>query len=190
VNFLQSRLRFPWHPTLVRFANAPPADTSELRRLFGDHILFDQSETSFEFEAELLELRISEADPRLLSILTAHADELLRAVVDSRSFEAEVRLQILELMRLGLPTAESVAHLHSMSLSAFKRRLEREGVSFRELRDTVVREVAQRLLRNTDIGIGAIALQVGYSEHSAFNRAFARLCGMTPTQYRRRFRPS
>lgn len=190
VSFLQSRLDVPWYPTRVRFANSPPADLSELLRRFGPDLLFEQPETAFEFESDLFEVRISDADPRLLSILTTHADELLREASESGSLEAQIRLQILEQLGHGLPSAQSIARLHSMSLSAFKRRLGREEMNFRELRDEVVREVAQRLLRDTDIGIGAIALQVGYSEHSAFDRAFVRLTGMTPTEYRRTSSPT
>lgn len=47
---------------------------------------------------------------------------------------------------------------------------------------------AARLLRTTDLGVGAIALECGFSEHSALTRAFRRVRGCTPADYRRRFR--
>jgi AraC-like DNA-binding protein len=185
VNFIRSRLEFAWYPRRVKFSNPPPGDLGELRREFGDHILFDQPETSFELEPDILDVRISNSDPRLLAILQQHADELLQAALASDSFEHQVRLVILERLKSGLPSADSIARSSSMSLSTLKRRLRETGLSYRDLRDGVVREVSERLLRETDLSIGAIALEVGYSEHSAFDRAFARLCGMTPLEYRR-----
>jgi len=183
--FIQSKLETPWRPSRVSFSNSAPGNLSELHRQFGENLLFDQRETCFEFEPGLLDLQISDSDPQLLSILTRHADELLHGVLGAQSFEAQVRLLILERIRDGLPKADSIARLNSMSLSAFKRRLRNKGLSYRGLRDEVVREVSQRLLRDTDLSIGAIALEVGYSEHSAFDRAFARISGMTPLEYRR-----
>ncbi len=185
VDFIQSKLETPWRPSRVSFSNSAPGNLSELHRQFGENLLFDQRETCFEFEPGLLDLQISDSDPQLLSILTRHADELLHGVLGAQSFEAQVRLLILERIRDGLPKADSIARLNSMSLSAFKRRLRNKGLSYRGLRDEVVREVSQRLLRDTDLSIGAIALEVGYSEHSAFDRAFARISGMTPLEYRR-----
>lgn len=185
VNFIRSRLDFAWHPSRVKFSNPSPGDLSELRREFGDNVLFDQPETSFELEPELLDVRISDSDTRLLAILRQHADELLGEVLASDSFEHQVRLVMLEQLKAGLPSADSIARSSSMSLSTLKRRLREAGLSYRDLRDGVVREVSERLLRETDLSIGAIALEVGYSEHSAFDRAFARLCGMTPLEYRR-----
>ena len=150
VNFIRSRLEFAWYPRRVKFSNPPPGDLGELRREFGDHILFDQPETSFELEPDILDVRISNSDPRLLAILQQHADELLQAALASDSFEHQVRLVILERLKSGLPSADSIARSSSMSLSTLKRRLRETGLSYRDLRDGVVREVSERLLRETD----------------------------------------
>jgi AraC-like DNA-binding protein len=170
----------------VTFANPSPGDLGELSEVFGGNLRFDEPETSIEIELELLDVTIGGGDPGLFSILLRHADELLSAITRSESFEAQVRLGILERLGEGLPSAESIAGLLSMSLSGFKRRLREEGLSYRGLRNEVVVQVSQQLLRETNLEVGAIALEMGYSEHSAFGRAFARICGVSPVEYRRK----
>jgi AraC family transcriptional activator of mtrCDE len=44
---------------------------------------------------------------------------------------------------------------------------------------------AGSLLRQSDLAIGQISGQVGYTSEAAFNKAFKRLMGTTPAQYRR-----
>lgn len=63
-----------------------------------------------------------------------------------------------------------------------KRRLREEGCSFRQLRDEIVGQLSQEALKQTDAQVSEIALKLGYSELSSFDRAFGRLTGMSPTR--------
>ncbi len=73
-----------------------------------------------------------------------------------------------------------------MSVSTLKRRLKQKGFTYRQLRDGVVEDIATSAISKTQVPISEIALRVGYSELSAFDRAFVRLTGMTPLKYRAR----
>ena len=44
-------------------------------------------------------------------------------------------------------------------------------------------EVAARLLRGTDLPVGAVARRVGYGDHAPFTKAFRRHYGMTPFDF-------
>jgi len=81
--------------------------------------------------------------------------------------------------------AEVVAKKLNMSLSSFKRRMREEKLEFRELRDGIVKDLSQRALAETRLPLSDIALKMGYSELSAFTRAFTRLSDMSPLAYRR-----
>jgi AraC-like DNA-binding protein len=85
--------------------------------------------------------------------------------------------------------AAVVARKLNMSLSSFKRRLLESGLDFRALRDGIVKDLSQRALAETRLPLGDIALKMGYSELSAFARAFRRLTGVPPLAFRRAAAP-
>ena len=133
----------------------------------------------------LLDLPLSDADPKLLQIIREQADRLLQSYTDTESTEAQLRLLIMKDLEFGPPSAENVARQMGMSLSTFKRFLARQNLGFRALRDSVIRELATRALAETDVRVSQVAMQLGYSEVSAFNHAFLRLVGQSPREYRR-----
>jgi len=84
-------------------------------------------------------------------------------------------LQVADLARLaGL----SVARLHARFLVETGR-TPMEHIRQRRL------QLAEQLLRDSDLAVGEIAARVGYSSQSAFTAALSRHMGMTPRQLRR-----
>ena len=160
----------------------------ELHRFFGQNLKFKQALNSFEVDAGCLGMRLNDSDPRLLKILRDQADELLHSYSQSASIEAQLRLMIMKDLEFGPPKAENIAKEMGMSLSTFKRVLAKQDLGFRTVRDSVIRELATRALAETDVNISAVAMQMGYSEVSAFNHAFSRLVGMSPGEFRRQAR--
>jgi AraC-like DNA-binding protein len=173
-----------WTPASASFTHPAPEDVSEQIQLFGANLHFGQATNCIEFPADVLGCRVNETDRNLLRVLIQHADGLLDRMQNEERLADQVRLLILEHLDRGLGDATAVARKLGISVSTLKRRLKEDGVSYRELRDRVVRDLAQSALRETQVPISEIALRVGYSELSAFDRAFSRLAGMTPRQYR------
>jgi AraC-like DNA-binding protein len=185
VNTIRSRLGSQWQPLRTTFQGPAPENLLELQRFFGQDLSFNQPLNSFEVDAALLEMPLNDADPRLLQIIREQADELLRGYSETESVEAQLRLLIMKDLELGPPKADNIARQMGMSLSTFKRFLAKRDLGFRALRDSVVRELATRALAETDVQISQVAMQLGYSEVSAFNHAFLRLVGQSPRDYRR-----
>ena len=88
------------------------------------------------------------------------------------------------------PTLEAFAREVQMSASTLRRRLEREGGSYQEIKDEVRRGVAVELLRRSAASISEIAELTGFQEPSAFHRAFKKWTGESPGRYRARFQPA
>lgn len=97
------------------------------------------------------------------------------------------RVRDLLLDRTGQsPTdQDSVARALAMSRRTLRRRLEAEGTSFHELGETCRLSIGQALLTRTDLPIVEIAMRLGYSDHTAFSRAFARWRGVPPRELRK-----
>jgi AraC-like DNA-binding protein len=82
------------------------------------------------------------------------------------------------------PNMETIARRFDMSVRSLRRRLEKEGVSFAGLLDDVRATVAKRMLDEPRRSIYETAYAMGFSDPSAFHRAFKRWTGVTPAQYR------
>jgi len=183
-DFIGKRIGNDWLPLRTSFANEPPDDPGELERVFGADITFNASRTAIEFETEILDLTINTSDWHFLKLLTDQAEALLQGIDRPESIEASVRLQILEQLWRGRATSRYIARRMGMSRSTLKRRLAAHGLTFRELRRETIRQMATRALTETDVEVSEVALKLGYSELSAFDRAFKRITGMSPTGYR------
>jgi AraC-like DNA-binding protein len=173
-----------WTPGTTTFTHPAPRDRRELYQVFGSNLHFKHAINSMEFSADVLRYHISEADPGLLRVLTRHADQLLAGIHDEGDVAQRVRLLILEGLERGQADEATIASRLGVSVSTLKRRLKQAGFTYRELRDGVVGDIAKPAISQTRVPISEIALRVGYSELSAFDRAFMRLTGMTPLEYR------
>jgi AraC-like DNA-binding protein len=71
--------------------------------------------------------------------------------------------------------------MHRRTLS---RHLKGSGMGFRALANEIRFEIARQLLEDSDVSLGQIGAALGYSEASAFTRAFRRWSGQTPTSWR------
>jgi AraC-like DNA-binding protein len=86
-------------------------------------------------------------------------------------------------------SADRVAGSLTMHRRTLSRRLSGEGAGFRALTNEIRFETACQLLDDTQIPLGQIAAALGYSEASAFSRAFRRWSGRTPTAWRAKCHP-
>ncbi len=84
----------------------------------------------------------------------------------------------------GPPSLKEAAGIAGLSSRSFQRKLALAGLSYSDLVDAARFENASRLLRDTRIKVIDIALSSGYSDHAHFTRAFRRMTGVTPRQYR------
>ena len=88
-----------------------------------------------------------------------------------------------ELLR-GECSVEDLAEQCMIHRRTLSRRLRAEGTAYRRLTDEVRFEIACRLLSNRSMTFAQIATTLGYSEASAFTRAFRRWSGQSPAAWR------
>ncbi|WP_100627976.1 helix-turn-helix domain-containing protein [Algoriphagus formosus] len=72
-----------------------------------------------------------------------------------------------------------------MSTRTLKRRLAEKELTFRNQVQLIQQKSAQDLLTNSSLSVAEIAFQTGFSEQSAFNRAFKRWTKLSPLEYRK-----
>jgi len=158
------------------------ADDAEYREHFGAPIEYDAGEDAIVALAETLELPARAADPHLERFILAQL-EAASGGAKPQSSAMEVSETLSELLPDGLPTLDDVAARLQTTERTLRRRLADEGTSFEQLLTTLQRERASALLK-TSSPITAIAHAVGFTDASAFSRAFKRWTGTSPSDYR------
>ena len=78
---------------------------------------------------------------------------------------------------------ERVAEALGMSGRHLVRKLQHEGVTFKLLRSSLLQKMAEERLQRGE-PVSGIAEELGFSDESAFAKAFKRWSGQTPSQYR------
>ncbi len=173
----------PVAPLQVRFEHPTPAYAAEYARVFGCEAVFDCTETSVVLPRALLEAEQAHASRELFGVLQAQADRML-AQLESRGFADRVRELILGQYGGIRPDAATVAARFHISVRTLNRRLRAEGTGYREVADAAAFEKARQRLADPGAGIQEIAYELGFSEPSAFHRAFRRWAGVSPQKYR------
>ena len=92
----------------------------------------------------------------------------------------------MQTLHEGEPTLPVVASYLALSSRTLQRRLQERGLVFQDILENTRRELAIRYLQDKTLSLTDIALLLGYSEQSAFNRAFKRWYNEPPKSYRTR----
>lgn len=173
-----------WDPVSVAFQHPAPADTRAHRQLFRAPVEFVAADNGLSVPAALLDTPAREADPQLFSVLSRYADTLLAQLPSTRTAADRVRHVIAEHLRDGDPALKAVARRLGMAPRTLQRKLKAEGLSFQAVLDEVRCTLAKHYLGDAAIAIEETAFLLGFSEPSAFNRAFKRWTGATPSEFR------
>ncbi|TMS47294.1 helix-turn-helix transcriptional regulator, partial [Mycobacterium sp. DBP42] len=95
-----------------------------------------------------------------------------------------VRSLVRQLLPTGAVGLTDISRHIGLHPKALQRRLRAENATFADLVDQTRRDVAQRLLLDTALGLDQLCHQLGYAEQSVLTRACKRWFGTTPTAYR------
>jgi AraC-like DNA-binding protein len=172
-------------PLGVSFRHAAPADVREHRRFFRAPIRFNDATTGVVLSRALLDAPLVESDPGLCAVLERHVRELLERMPRATSFSDRVRQLLAKDLSTGVPSAEVVARRLHMSRRTLQRLLRADGTTFVELVEALRRNLATRYLGEPEVAVAEVAFLLGFSEASAFHRAFKRWSGTTPSAYRK-----
>jgi AraC-like DNA-binding protein len=117
---------------------------------------------------------------------TLACDVIVPCATRSETVTGTLRRLLEDELPDGEPTRKRIAARLHMSARTLHRRLVDEGTSFRKVLTRVRREIAERHLRERRLAISEIGFLLGFSEPSAFHRAFKRWTGRPPHAYRQR----
>ncbi|ROM94452.1 AraC family transcriptional regulator [Pseudomonas brassicacearum] len=155
--------------------------------LWGANLTFGAERTEIEFDSRYLQLPVVQDLASLKAFLRSAPQWLVIRFRNQHGLASQVHQRLRNSHYSQWPTLEAFAIEQHLSPSTVRRKLEREGCSFQEIKDEVRRGVAFEQLRQSQSSITAIAEQIGFQEPSAFHRAFKKWTGESPGRYRARF---
>jgi AraC-like DNA-binding protein len=147
------------------------------REVFGVDVTFGARRDEIELDAAQLDLRLASADPITSAVLEERVAQLAQAPAGRSPFVDQVRRAVAQID--GTVTLAALGKRLGISERTLRRRLEQEGQTLRALVDDVRRERADALLA-AGSSVKETAFALGFSEPSAFSRAYKRWTGTSP----------
>jgi AraC-like DNA-binding protein len=170
-------------PVEVSFAHAAPVSTGPWFGLFRCPVQFGAPAPRLVFSPEDADRPLPARNRELAkvndAVLAAYSSALTAQATVSR-----VKRAILDRLPGGTPTAEQVARDLIMSPRTLQRRLMHEGTSFKRLLEAVRQELAEQYIADPGRSLAEITYLLGFSEASAFSRAYRRWNGESPSRAR------
>lgn len=171
-------------PTLVELRGPALAAPARYAEVLGTRVTFDHAQSALVFSRDVWELPISTADAALRAILERHATALADKAPAVDLLD-HARTELAVMIGAGRIDIATLARRLGQSPRTLQRRLVERGVAYSTLLDEARRELACSYLRERSLSVDEIAGLLGYSEISAFSRAFRRWTGTSPLRYRR-----
>jgi AraC-like DNA-binding protein len=165
-------------PSLQRYAR-------EARYLFGCEPDFSSAIPSITLKRALLDLPVVRTSKEADEWVKISLQEFLQAPRVA-TIETELRTLLSASKPIADVSMSDAARALQMSRATLARALANSGISFQEVKDNLRRDHAIGLLTGTALPIAEIALRLGYSEPSAFHRAFRGWTGAAPGHLRKR----
>ncbi|HOP19847.1 MAG TPA: AraC family transcriptional regulator ligand-binding domain-containing protein [Amphiplicatus sp.] len=167
----------------MRFRHSRPPHAAECDELFGCKVTYHARVNEMELDPTLVDMPLPNANPELLQVLCARLDRELAALRKPLTAEAETFHCVQAMLGDGAPSLERVARALDTSERTLRRRLAEEGASFRGVVESARKEACEVYIRERRKSIAEIAHALGYSEQSAFTRAFRNWFGASPSEY-------
>mgnify|MGYP001828934037 CR=1 FL=1 len=184
---LQAMTETSISPVEVSFKHPPPKNLDSYIEAFKCPILFTQTQNYIADRTQDLEVRTAKADASINRFLMERVEEETKGIeVSANRITNDIEHLIKDALPSGIPAINQIGLLIGMSNRTLTRRLAENGLTFRDLIKKTQLEMAKNLLKDSSRTIAEIAFETGFSEQSAFNRAFKRWTDQTPLEFRKK----
>jgi AraC-like DNA-binding protein len=169
----------------AEFCYPEPAHSGEYRLMYCNDLSFDMPFTSIVFDEAYLQLPVVQDSRTVKEFLRTAPENLVTKYKNGSSVSARLRRRLRELLPGEVPDFETLAGELNMTAATLRRRLHEEGASYQGIKDQLRRDLAIGYLSHSNRSVMDIALELGFSERSAFHRAFHKWTGASPGEFRR-----
>lgn len=174
----------PFRAREVHVKHAAPRSIADHEAYFGCPVHFGSDRDALLVSEQTLRTPNKLGDASIAGFFDAHLEAEVDRLDGLVTLDHQVRDLVTTALSEGVPLLSEVASRLAMSGRTLQRRLADQGCSFQVLVEESRRDLAKRLLRDTDFSLTEVAFMTGFSEQSALTRAFKRWVGRTPGAFR------
>lgn len=193
VSLLLSRLRSASQKEIeivdVHFKHEPAADSELYIKGLGTTVHFKKPQNLILIDADALLMSCVESNSHLSDLLLRSAEEKLQSLPNDQERQDPIVEKcdrfLREHLKDGQATIEDLSKFMGMSPRTLQRKLSDLGMSFSDILQETRFQVSQNLLSDESLSLAEVAFLTGFSEASAFHRAFKKWTGVTPVQWRK-----
>lgn len=167
-------------PQEVHFAHAAPSYRDAYDRVFQAPVVFNSDRNGMRFHEGFLALRQPPISRYVFGVLSERAKALLQELEASKTARGQVESLLIPMLHKGDIGIDVVAEKLGLSRPTLYRKLKTEGTTFEKLLDELRHKMALHYLDGRKVSINETAYLVGFSDPSAFSRAFRRWTGKSP----------
>ena len=182
ISILESLCGPKWRPLEIQFIHSAPKKYQKFSQILKAPVFFEQAQSAIIFKASDLAIEIAHANPLLKTQVEMYLKQLEMQFTDDPINQIEKLIE--HALSSGSCNADKVAAFLGMHRRSLHRMLLRLDTSYTELYEKVSKDIAYRMLKQSNISITVIANMLCYSELSAFSRAFRKWTGMSPQKFR------
>ena len=172
-------------PLVAKFEHPRPEYADRIQSFFGCEVLYNRTSNCLHFPSHLMNQPVPTADPSLLEALEFFLEDRLKA-----RKEDDLPGKVMHLISISLsngpPSLVDISKTLGISKRTLQRNLSETGLLFSDLVDDTRRIKGINYVKNSDFSLTDVARLLGYSELSAFSRAFRRWTGLNPQQVRKK----
>lgn len=172
-------------PLAVSLRRRKPDPAEAYERFFGCPVRFGAEENAFVLSARDADRALPSANRQLAAVFDRMLTEEL-ARLDKSDVVARCRAAVLEHLPSGEVSAADAARQLHMSARTLQRKLAEADTTYLQLVDDTRRDLALRYIEDARRSVTDVTFSLGFSQPSAFTRAFRRWTGLSPSDYRAR----
>lgn len=167
------------------FAYPRPIWGGEYRSMYANDLRFDMARSALHFDARVLDATVVPDEAAVREFLREAPHNFIVKFKDRNSWSAHIRRRLRTCPPADWPDLGQIAEELGVGLSTLHRKLDQEGAIFRDIKDSLRRDLAIDRLTHSTVSVAQIATELGFAEPSAFHRAFKLWTGVRPGDYRR-----
>ena len=170
-------------PFSIEMERPRPNEPERWDYMLSTRVTFESDNTNIVWSRADIDDRLVTGDPKLARVNDEQAADYLESFINE-SFSREVMQKLLARLPDGPPEQKQIASDLFVSNRTLQRRLKDEGASFNDLLQDCRLQLAKKYLKQKNRSVVETSYLLGFSEPSAFSRAFKRWTGMSPAQFR------
>ena len=189
VQFMRLYLKLEDFPIeRIHFREPAPKNIRFYQDYFKTQIKFSQPRVEILISMQVLAEPLKNPDPTLQNLLIQQAQALLNCLPKTTQLDHRLQTEILKGLQKNQCLIEDIAENVNLSVRQLQRHLQQQNTTFQKRMQEIRLILAQQYLQDCHLSLQEIALLLGYSEQSAFQRAFKIWVGCTPQQWRKAIR--